>query len=225
MSVATVYSGNVTIAAVFIIGIAKLVSGALAMGIGDYMSTKARVELTKMERKRELWECENYLKGEKEEMIEIYCDRGVSYETATRMVDIMSTNTEAFVDVMMVQELGLSAQVDEWEPIKNGVVNFTSFMFFGVIPLLIYAGFAIAHKIMEAQGSKDLELDNNLIFGIDCGIFVVALVFMGLLKSVFSVQRWYTAIFVTLLVGIAAVGSGYGVAYLLEVILNIENVG
>lgn len=224
VSVATVYSGSVTMEAVFIIGIAKLVSGALSMGIGDYMSTKARLELTKMERKREMWECENYLKGEKDEMIEIYCERGVTVENATRMVDIMSANTEAFVDVMMVQELGLSSQVDEWEPIKNGTVNFFSFVFFGIIPLLIYAGFAIVHKIMALQGEKDLVLDANLIFGIDCGIFVLALIFMGLLKSSFSSQSWWMAILVTLIVGFVAAGSGYGVAYILEVILNIQGV-
>jgi hypothetical protein len=50
----------------------------------------------------------------------------------------MSNNTTAFVDVMMVEELGLHFTYDRWLPLKNALVNFISFVFFGLIPLYIY---------------------------------------------------------------------------------------
>jgi vacuolar iron transporter family protein len=76
------------------------------------------LDLITIERKRELWECENFLKGEKDEMIDIYENKGLNRETASTMVDLMSENKQAFVDVMMVQELGLKPVVDPWGPLK-----------------------------------------------------------------------------------------------------------
>lgn len=78
------------------------------------MSNKAEVDLIKVERKRELWECENFLKGEMEEMVSIYEGKGLKKETAQDMVDLMSNNRQAFVDVMLVQELGLKSTIDPW---------------------------------------------------------------------------------------------------------------
>ena len=40
---------------VLILGIAKLLAGAISMGVGDWMSTDAQVDLVKRERKREEW--------------------------------------------------------------------------------------------------------------------------------------------------------------------------
>ncbi len=42
-------------------------------------------------------------RGEKEEMKEIYKSKGLKDETAGNIVEIMSNNTNAFVDVMMVK--------------------------------------------------------------------------------------------------------------------------
>jgi hypothetical protein len=39
---------------------------------------------------REMWEVENYIEGEKKEMVEIYEAKGVSKEDATTLVDVLS---------------------------------------------------------------------------------------------------------------------------------------
>lgn len=37
------------------IGIAKLLAGAISMGTGDYFSTKATIDMIREEKKREMW--------------------------------------------------------------------------------------------------------------------------------------------------------------------------
>jgi vacuolar iron transporter family protein len=48
---------------VLILSLAKLLSGAISMGVGDWMATAADVDLAKTERRREMWECDNYIEG------------------------------------------------------------------------------------------------------------------------------------------------------------------
>lgn len=216
VSVATIYSSDVSILTVLIIGIAKLLSGSISMGVGDFMSSKAELDLIRQERKRELWECENFLQGEMDEMVDIYSDKGIKREIADKMVGLMSKNKEAFVDVMMVQELGLKANYDRWGPLKNGITNFVSFIIFGSVPLIIYVIFLI---VQLANGYK---ASDNLMFFIDCGITIIALIAMGFLKSRYGTEGWFVAIITTLIVGVVAAGSGFLVALGLDKLLGFK---
>jgi len=190
------------------------------MGIGDFMSSKAEVDLIRLERKREMWECENFIRGEMDEMADIYVEKGLKKESAMKMVELMSRNKKAFVDVMMVQELGLSADYDAWFPLKSGLINFSSFIFFGSIPMLIY----VVTTVVDSVGKNRSNLDQHGIFYIDIGITCFTLILMGALKSKFSSQHFLISILFTVIVGIIAAGSGYLVAYLLATGLHIKNV-
>jgi len=104
------------------------------MAAGDYLSTKSEMEFNLAERQREEWEVENNPEGEKLEMEEIYVEKGLAQEDAKQMVDILSRNKKAWVDVMMVEELGIIA--GEENPMKNALVTFGSFTIVGFLPLL-----------------------------------------------------------------------------------------
>jgi hypothetical protein len=52
------------------------------------------------------------------------------------LADLFTTNTQAFVNVMMLEELGLV--VDDSNPVVNGIVNTVSFMILGFMPLIPY---------------------------------------------------------------------------------------
>ena len=189
------------------------------MGVGDFMSSKEEMDLIKLERKREMWECENFINGEKDEMADIYVEKGLKMESAKAMVDLMSTNKKAFVDVMMVQELGLKADYDPWYPVKSGLSNFCSFVFFGSIPLIIY----VITSIIDAVG-KNHGLDQHGIFYIDIGITTLTLIAMGIIKGRYSSQHALVSVAFTLIVGFIAAGSGYLLAFILVKLFHIRQI-
>jgi vacuolar iron transporter family protein len=127
---------SLTTGVVLILGFANLIGDGLSMAIGDYLSTKSENEYHNAERAREKWEVENYPQGEKKEMVELYESKGIAKKDATSMVEIMAKYKEAWVDLMMVEELGIMQSKES--PMKNAVVTFLSFVIFGFIPLLTY---------------------------------------------------------------------------------------
>lgn len=121
---------------VLIMGFANLVADGLSMAIGDYLSTKAEMKYKQLERERETWEVENYPQGEKLELIELYTAKGMPLKDAKEITEIISKNKTAWIDIMMVEELGIIEE-DE-SPVKNALVTFSSFIIFGFIPVLAY---------------------------------------------------------------------------------------
>lgn len=61
-----------------------------------------------LELKREIWEIENHLSGELQEMIAIYRGLGLSEEEALIVTRIFAKQKKLFANLMMVEELGYS---------------------------------------------------------------------------------------------------------------------
>lgn len=148
------------------------------MGVGEFLSSKANNEWILSEKKREEWELENYPEGEIQEMIDIYVEKGMSYEDAKLVIETMAKYNEFFVDVMMQQELELQVPEENHvqESMKEGVVMFCSFAFFGAMPLLGYVIIPVSFP----------ELDTSVLFQAACVVTGVVLFFLGSIKSNFS---------------------------------------
>lgn len=52
-------------------------------------------------------ELDNVPELEKQEMIDIYTKKGISQEDATEIVNLLFPSKEAFLDIMMIEELGI----------------------------------------------------------------------------------------------------------------------
>jgi len=96
---------------VLVLGLSGAVANGLSMGLGDALSTQAEHEHILQERQREEWEYDNYKKGEVDEMIDLYVQRGMEYEDAKRVIELIAEHRSFFVDVMTVEELGLQLLV------------------------------------------------------------------------------------------------------------------
>lgn len=77
-------------------------------------------DLLKLKKKKKCRECENYLDGEKQEMVDLYVKKGIEQEDAEKLVDIMSKHKDAFVDIMMIEELGIMPPDLDDAPWKDG---------------------------------------------------------------------------------------------------------
>ncbi|KAN0024111.1 hypothetical protein ACTFIV_008507 [Dictyostelium citrinum] len=211
-------SSDAKISVLLIIVLSKLVAGAISMGMGDYLGTQADIDFAKGERKREAWEVEFYLEGEKSEMIEIYTKKGIPEEVAREVVDILSLNPKGFVDVMMVEELGIMPDVESQSPWKNGLVNFTSFVFFGILPLLPYLAFLAIATATKIPSDQHLYL-----FLIVIGITALTLFLIGIFKAKSTNTKWYKSGATTVIFGVIGAAAGLGTVELIKVIFpNVD---
>jgi VIT1/CCC1 family predicted Fe2+/Mn2+ transporter len=187
---------------VMILGFANLIADGLSMAIGDYLSTKAEIEYNEIEREREAWEVEHYPEGEKQEMIELYMAKGMSEEDARSMTEILARNKETWIDVMMVEELGI-LQKDE-SPLNNALVTFFSFLIFGFIPLIAYV------LSTFVPGMQDMA------FLLACILTGLTLFVLGALKVKVTEKNWFASGLEMLIVGGIAAASAYLIGKLLS---------
>ncbi len=200
--VAGVAGAKLAAGVVLIMGFANLIADGISMAVGDYLSTKSENEYNAMERRREEWEVEHYPDGEKQEMVEIYTDKGMGTEDAQSMVDILSRNEKVWVDVMMVEELGILEETES--PLHNAVATFLSFAAFGFIPLLAYV---VAQFVPVVGGFSFLAA---------CVLTGLTLFLLGALKVYITGRNWLKSGIEMLLVGGVAAVAAYAVGAALQ---------
>jgi len=200
--VAGVAGASLSSGVMLILGFANLIADGLSMAIGDYLSTKGEQEYHESERLRELWEVENYPEGEKREMVELYQARGLEKPDAEAMANILSKYKEPWVNVMMVEELGIMQSAES--PLKNAIVTFVSFAFFGFLPLLAF----VVSQFVPAFRPYAL--------GTGCVLTAATLFVLGALKTRFTEQSWWKAGLEMMIVGGLAAGAAYLVGILLS---------
>ncbi|MFH1174295.1 MAG: VIT1/CCC1 transporter family protein [archaeon] len=184
---------------VLILGFVNLIADGLSMAIGDYLSTKSEREYQKAERTREAWELDNYPQGERKEMVEIYMRKGVSKKDAELAVKALSKNRDAFINIMMVEELGIIEE--DTSPVKNALVTFLSFAVFGFVPLFafVFSSLFPLHEFLAA-----IILTGATLFA------------LGALRTNFTGRNWLLSGTEMLVVG----GIAAGAAYLMGVLLG-----
>eukprot|EP01121_Diplochlamys_sp_Union-15-3_P023029 TRINITY_DN9_c0_g1_i2.p1 TRINITY_DN9_c0_g1~~TRINITY_DN9_c0_g1_i2.p1 ORF type:complete len:188 (-),score=37.85 TRINITY_DN9_c0_g1_i2:56-619(-) len=186
------------------------------MGVGDWMSTRAEVTFARAEREREVWECDNFLEGEKDEMVELYVQKGLPEETAQRIVDILSSDKRVFVDVMMIEELGIMPDDEYQVPWKHGTVNFTSFMIFGIVPIAAYLIYVLIVEVSDVKPSGDVT------FYVSIGISVLTMFLMGVVKAGFTGTSKIKSALITVLLGGLAGAVGFLTGWILYTVFGVE---
>lgn len=194
--VAAVAGGGLSSKVVLLMGFANLVADGISMGFGDFVSSQAENDYTRAERKREKWEMDNYPQGEKREMEELYVARGMTPQDAKDCIEIMARYPAFFVDVMMVEELGLMPPDDTDSPAMNGIVTFGAFVVFGLVPVL---GFVIFGTFS----------DGGAQFALTCVATGLTMFALGALKGKFTNQSKLRSGSLMLLNGAMAATAAY----------------
>jgi vacuolar iron transporter family protein len=118
-------------------GIAEIVAGSIAMGLGGYLAGQTEVHHYDAELKREYDEVERWPEKEKEEVREVFEAYGLSESAQIQIVEELSKDKDKWVDFMMRFELGLE-KPDINRARKSAFNIGTSYVLGGFVPLLPY---------------------------------------------------------------------------------------
>lgn len=137
--VAGVVGAGLSPGIILILGFANLFADGFSMTVSNYQSSKARNEFIEMKRKQEEWEIENKVEEEKEEIREIYREKGFKKELLEEIVRTITSRRKVWVDTMMKEELGLIE--NDKRQIDGSISTFVGFNLTGLIPLIPFMGF------------------------------------------------------------------------------------
>lgn len=130
------YGANLEPGILIILGFANLLADGFSMSVGAYLSAKSERDNYDKHEKIEYWEIENLPETEREEIEEIYREKGFKGDLLNQIVDHICSDKDLWVSEMMKDELGMMK--DTKSPFKIGLATLISFIMVGFIPLLIY---------------------------------------------------------------------------------------
>ena len=178
-------------------GVAEIVAGSIAMGLGGYLAGKTEIEHYDSELQREYDEVELLPEKEKEEVREVFADYGLSLTSQNLIVEELAKDKDKWVDFMMKFELGLE-KPDAKRARKSALNIGTAYIVGGLIPLCGYIFTEQPHEGLIASAT----------------LTVICLMIFGYFKSKVTGQpAFYGALKVTF-IGVLAATAAFFVARL-----------
>ena len=188
-----VHSNAVVITA----GIAEIVAGSIAMGLGGYLAGKTEQEHFESELKREYEEVEVVPEKEKEEVRHIFSEYGLNERTQNTIADELAKDKHKWVDFMMKYELGL--EKPDVNRARNSAATIGgSYIVGGLIPLTAYF---FTQTPLEGLSFSAI-------------LTVICLFIFGYFKSKVTGQPPLKGAVKVTLIGITAAGAAFMVAKL-----------
>lgn len=118
-------------------GMAEIIAGSIAMGLGGFLAGKTEQDHYSSELKREYDEVERVPELEKAEIKEVFADYGLSEASQTAIVNELAKNKDKWVKFMMKFELGLE-EPDANRARISALTIGISYIVGGIVPLSPY---------------------------------------------------------------------------------------
>jgi VIT1/CCC1 family predicted Fe2+/Mn2+ transporter len=118
-------------------GIAEIVAGCIAMGLGGFLAGKTELEHYQSELKREYDEVESVPEKEMEEVKEVFAEYGLSPQAQDMIALELSKDKTKWVNFMMKFELGLEAPNPN-RALQSALTIGISYFVGGLLPLSAY---------------------------------------------------------------------------------------
>jgi len=205
--VAGVMGASLPSVIILILGFANLFADGFSMAAANYQASKARNEFVEMKRKQEEWEIENLEEQERDEIRDIYKEKGFKDKLLEDVVRIITSRRKVWIDTMMKEELGLIE--DGKNPMQSSVSTFVGFNVVGLIPLIPFMIFIII----------GIEV-NSEAFVYSTVSVLAAFFLVGMIKGkIVKKSMLYSGINTLIIGGIAAVVAylvGYGLNFLIS---------
>jgi len=176
-------------------GIAEIIAGCIAMGLGGYLAGKTELEHYQSELKREYEEVELVPEKELHEIKEIFAEYGFDEQSQDMLANQLSKDKTKWVNFMMKFELGLE------EPNPNRAKNSAltigiAYFIGGLLPLSAYFFTSTPHQGL-------------LLSSI---ITIICLIIFGYFKSKITGQDPIKGALKVTAIGIVAAAAAYFVA-------------
>ena len=180
-------------------GLAEIVAGSIAMGLGGYLAGRTEVEHYSAELAREHQEVRTVPDVERAEVEELLADMGLSETTRRQAVAELTAHPEQWVKFMMKYELGLEEPDPKQAP-KSAFTISASYAVGGLIPLSAY--------FFTRTPTEGLAWS--------AGITLVCLLVFGFFKSRLTGQPPVAGAIKMAVVGALAAAAAFGVARLVQ---------
>lgn len=178
-------------------GIAEVIAGSIAMGLGGYLAGKTEWDHYKSELTKEYYEVENIPDREKEEVKEIFAEYGFSNTSQIMLADELARDKDKWVKFMMKFELGLE-QPDPNRASKSAATIGISYVVGGLIPLSPY--------FFTQTPNEGLKI--SAVITLNC------LFLFGYFKSKVTGQPLLAGALKVMIIGSLAAAAAFGVAKL-----------
>ncbi|MCW8329453.1 VIT1/CCC1 transporter family protein [Photobacterium sp. SDRW27] len=188
-----------------ILGFSNLIADGFSMAISAYESNKAKQEYAQSLREMEEDHIDIVPEGEREEIRQIFSNKGFKGEVLEKIVDIICDDRKLWVETMMVEEHGIHHH-NESNPLGAAWATFVAFIVIGTMPLLPFLA---------------TTLHMNQQFAISTGIAALMFFLIGMLKSVVFGQPFLLSGLRTLLTGGTAAGLAFLTGYLLREMFGV----
>ncbi|GAB3759806.1 VIT1/CCC1 transporter family protein [Spirosoma pomorum] len=176
-------------------GVAEIVAGSIAMGLGGYLAGRTEVDHYESERRREVAEVESVPEREKQEVRDIFADMGLNAALQEAIADELAKDKTKWVDFMMKYELGLD-EPDPRRATKSALTIGLSYVVGGLVPLLPYLMLSHPH--------------DALVYS--CGLTLLCLFVFGFFKSKVTGQPPVSGAIKVTIIGAVAAAAAFGVA-------------
>jgi predicted membrane protein (TIGR00267 family) len=180
-------------------GLAEIVAGSIAMGLGGFLAGRTDEDHYNSELKREYEEVERVPQQEKMEVMEVFADFGLSVHLQHEIANELEKDKDKWVDFMMKYELGLD-KPDPNRATRSAITIGISYIIGGIIPLSPYF---FIHDTQQA-----------LIYS--CGITLLALFIFGYFKSKLTGQPPFSGGIKVVVIGALAAGAAFVLARLIN---------
>lgn len=120
-----------------VLGIANLLADGFSMAVSNYEAIRAQRDHVEAMRRMEQRHIATVPAGEREELREIFQQKGFEGELLERVIETIASNPEVWVDTMLTEEHGLGSAPGH--PLRAALTTLVAFIAVGAVPLLPFA--------------------------------------------------------------------------------------
>jgi VIT1/CCC1 family predicted Fe2+/Mn2+ transporter len=185
---------------VLVLGLANLFADGFSMAAGNFLRARSEHQVLDRFRRMEEMHIEQIPDGEREEIRQIYRNKGFEGEELERVIRVITDDRRQWVNTMLTEEWGL--QLRPPSPWRAGGATFAAFVLAGAVPLLPTV--ALIHR--DAAES----------FAVSCFLTGAAFFAIGYVRGRVVDRRPWASAVETLGIGGAAAAVAYLVGRLLH---------